>query len=69
MNVLRVTWIVLLIGALSGAGRPASGDSKLNAAPGDTLTGFTLKSIDGKEVSLKQFQGKRPVLLVVGASW
>jgi peroxiredoxin len=45
----------------------ASGDSP--AKVGNVLSDFTLKGIDGKEVSLKQFRGKKPVLLVFGASW
>ena len=64
VNILRMVCFALLIGALTGG--LAYGDDKSRV--GDTLAGFTLKSIDGKEVSLKQFQGKKPVLLVFGAS-
>lgn len=65
MNISRIACLVLLAGALTaGLG---SGDSP--AKVGDFLADFTLKSIDGKEVSLKQFRGKKPVLLVFGASW
>jgi hypothetical protein len=65
VNTLRVACLVLLAGVLTGG--LASGDS--SAKVGDVLTDFTLKGIDGKEVSLKQFRGKKPVLVVVGASW
>jgi cytochrome oxidase Cu insertion factor (SCO1/SenC/PrrC family) len=67
VNILRVACLVLLAGALTGG--LASGDSDSPAKVGDVLTDFTLKGIDGKEVSLKQFRGKKPVLLVFGASW
>lgn len=65
MSLRRVACLVLLVGALTGG--LASGDTPPKV--GDVLTDFTLKSIDGKEVSLKQFRGKKPVLVVVGASW
>ena len=65
MNIRRVACLVLLVGALTGG--LANGDTPSKV--GDVLTDFTLKGIDGKEVSLKQFRGKKPVLLVFGASW
>ncbi len=68
MNILKVTCLVLLIGALAGAGRTAHGDAKSGSPLGRKLKDFKLTSIDGKEVRLKQFQGKKPVLLVFGSS-
>lgn len=66
VNIRRVACLVLLVGALTGG--LANGDTPSKPG-GDTLMDFTLKSLDGKEISLKQFRGKKPVLVVVGASW
>ena len=68
MNILKVTCLVLLVGALSGAGQKAYGDAKPRSPLGEKLTDFKLTSIEGKEVRLSQFQGKGPVLLVFGSS-
>lgn len=67
-NTLRVAFLVLLVGALSGADRTVHGDAKPGSPVGKRLADFSLTSIEGKEVRLSQFQGKRPVLLVFGSS-
>ena len=62
----RVLCLVLLIGFLSG--RANSEDARADSPLGRRLADFSLTSLEGKEIRLSQFQGKRPVLLVFGSS-
>jgi peroxiredoxin len=55
MRTTRILAVLLfLTGGIAFAGPPAD---------------FTLQGLDGKTVSLRQFQGKKPVLLVFWATW
>ena len=68
MKFPKVMAILLLIGMFSGLGAPVF--ARPSASPGDTLTDFSLKSIDGKAFRLSEYYGnKKGLILTVGASW
>ena len=60
-----VVWFVLHLLFVAAAADPV----KAGTAPGERMPDFTLKDLEGNEVSLRDFRGKQAVLLVVGASW
>ena len=62
--------LLVVIGSAVFPG-PARGEPR---APGSSAQGrrpadFTLESLEGKPVSLRQFLGRKPVLLVFWATW
>jgi peroxiredoxin len=72
VGVLAVLALLLLAATPPFAERPAqSGGSPASSAknPAVPLPGFTLPDQNGKEVSLRQFIGKTPVLLAFWATW
>ena len=61
--------LLFLIGGIAFAD-PARGGRPFHEAMGDGRPAdFTLQSLDGQSVSLSQFRGKKPVLLVFWATW
>ena len=72
VGVLAVLALLLLTATSPFAERPAqSGSSSKSSAEtaAGPLPDFTLPDQNGKEVSLRQFIGKTPVLLVFWATW
>ena len=68
MKFPKVMVIILLIGMFSVLGAPVW--AKPSVSRGDTLTDFSLKSIDGKAFRLSETYGnKKGLILTVGASW
>ena len=61
--------LLVLIGTIALA-EPARKGLPFHGAVGDALIAdFTLQDLDGQPVSLGQFRGKKPVLLVFWATW
>jgi peroxiredoxin len=57
-------------GSIYNPGKLKSIDSSLKVNVGDKAPGFTLPAIDGKNISLNQFRGKKNVVLsFVPAAW
>lgn len=71
--VLAAVAVVLLIGTMSFSrlikhvfsdkNEALAAPATMNAAPTKTLHDFTVKSLDGKPVALRQYQGKKVVIL------
>ena len=70
MRTIRIIAAVLfLIGGVASAD-PAREGPPLHGAVGDGRPAdFTLQDLDGQPISLSQFRGKKPVLLVFWATW
>jgi peroxiredoxin len=70
---MRTTRIIVALLVLIGANafaEPWREGPPFHGAVGDGLIAdFTLKDLDGQPVSLSQFRGKKPVLLVFWATW
>ena len=68
MQTTRV--IAALLVLLAGTAPAEAAREGPAAAPGNRrLADFTLPSLDGEAVSLRDFRGRKPVLLVFWASW
>jgi len=64
-----ITALLFLIGGIAFAG-PAQEGLPFRGAVGDEHpVDFTLQDLNGHPVSLSQFRGKKPVLLVFWATW
>jgi len=70
MRTIRIiTALLFLVGGVAFAD-PAREGVPLHGAAGDARPAdFTLQGLDGQPVSLSQFRGKKPVLLVFWATW
>jgi len=66
-RLLKITTIVLIL-AVAFSSSLLAGCSNSGPEIGKTAPDFTLKGLDGQEVSLSDFRGK-PVLLNFWASW
>jgi peroxiredoxin len=70
MRTIRIlAAFLVLIGGIAFAGPPQEGMSSHGAAGDDLPADFTLQGLDGHPVSLSQFRGEKPVLLVFWATW
>lgn len=70
--VIAALLFLLCGAALAGPERPLPGAGRAAEAPGaasDRPADFTLPDLDGTPVTLSQFVGKKPVLLVFWATW
>jgi len=71
-GVLAVLTLLLLAATPPFAERPAQSESAPASStknPSGPLPDFTLPDQNGKEVSLREFIGKKPVLLAFWATW
>ncbi len=65
--VVIVAWILFLPSYTHSFGPGARADNKSSFV--EKAPGFVLKDLDGRQFRLNDFKGKKPVLLIFGATW
>jgi peroxiredoxin len=71
VRTIRIAAALLLMISNLAVAEPAREGTPVPGAAADAMrpSDFTLRTLDGQPVSLRQFRGKKPVLLVFWASW